>query len=64
MATIATSATLSMIKSKATKPQYAPIIETPLEPQTTLPAKVVKPVSANEGKRQIKAVKASNEHTT
>jgi hypothetical protein len=53
-----------MIESKATKPQYAPIIETPLEPQTTLPAKVVKPVSANEGKRQIKALKASSEHTT
>ncbi len=63
MATIATSATLGMIKSKATKPQYAPIIETLLEPQTTLPAKVV-PVSANEGKRQIKALKATSEHTT
>jgi hypothetical protein len=58
MATIVTSATLSMITSKATKPKYAPIIETPLEPQTTLPAKVVKPVSANEGKRQIKGAES------
>jgi len=60
MATIATSATMSM----STKPKYAPITATPLESRTTVPAKPVKPLSANEAKRQIKALKASSEHTT
>ena len=62
MATIATSATLSMSKSKTSKPKYAPIIATSTEARTTVPAKPVKPLSANEAKRQIKALKASSEH--
>jgi hypothetical protein len=63
MGTTATSATLSMKKSKASKPKYAPIIATPPEPQTRVPAKPVKPLSANEATRQVKALKASGEHT-
>lgn len=48
MATMGTSASLSVSKSKTSKPKYAPIIATPLEPRTTVPAKPVKPLSANE----------------
>jgi hypothetical protein len=46
------------------EPKYAPIIATPPEPRTTVPAKPVKPLSTSEAERQIKAVKASSEHTT
>jgi hypothetical protein len=63
MATIATSATLSISKSKTSKPKYAPTIATPPEARTTVRAKPVKPLSANEAKRQIKALKASIEYT-
>jgi hypothetical protein len=64
MGTIATSATLSMSKSKTSKPKYAPIIAMALEPRATVPVKPVKPLSANEAKRQVNALKASSEHTT
>jgi len=51
-----------MSKSKTSKPKYATIIATPLESRTTVPAKLMKPLSTNEAKRQIKALKASSEH--
>jgi hypothetical protein len=51
-----------MSKSKTSKLKYAPIIAKPLEPRTTVPVKPVKPLSANQAKRQIKALKASSQH--
>lgn len=45
------------------KPKYAPIIATSIEARTTVPAKPVKPLSANEAEHQIKALKTSSEHT-
>ncbi len=55
---------MGMKKNKTQpKPQYAPIIATSIEARTTVPAKPVKPLSANEAERQIKALKTSSEHT-
>jgi hypothetical protein len=56
---------MGMKKNKTKpKPKYAPIIATSIKARTTVRAKPVKPLSTNEAKRQIKALKASTEHTT